>query len=103
MVKRTTPQLDKLFSRVRRLTKARGSKAALAGALGVPPQRLHEWLSGSVEPGGETTLLLLQWVIAAEATTQKKTAAMLVTPQRRMTRKSKSTSNEKAKSDRPKG
>lgn len=102
MVKRPTPRIDKLFSRIRRLTKTRGLKAALADALGVVPQRLHEWLSGDYEPGGETTLQLLEWVTAAEAK-PKKTPPMLVTSTGRLTRQSKSTSHEKAKSDRPKG
>ena len=102
MVKRPTPRIDKLFSRIRRLTKARGSKAALADALGVVPQRLHEWLSGDYEPGGETTLQLLEWVTATEAQ-QKEEGTRALTRMPRKTRQSKSRTNEKAKSDRPKG
>ena len=100
MVKRPTPRLDRLFFRIRRLTKERGAKASLADVLGVVPQRLHEWLSGSVEPGGETTLHLLEWVAAVEAST-KRNPARAETRTGRKTRSAKVDEN-KSKSDRKK-
>lgn len=80
MVKRSTPLLTKLLARVKLLTSKRGSKTALAQVLGVPVQRLHEWLSGSVEPGGETTLQLLEWVTATEASNEKPPTALQARP-----------------------
>lgn len=55
-------ELKKFQERLRRATKQRGCKAALARDLQVPPARISEWLSGAVEPSGETTLRLLRWV-----------------------------------------
>lgn len=103
VVKRNTPKLDRLMKRARSLTKAYGAIQRLADELGVLPSTLSDWLRGRFEPGGEVTLKLQEWVIAAEARNQKKTAPVLVTPTRRLTRKSKVTTNEKAKSDRPEG
>ena len=103
MVKRLNPELGKLLARILVLTKARGAKQRLADELGVSRTTLSDWLRGRFEPGGEVTLKLQKWVVAAEAKHQKKTVAMLLTPQRRTTRNSKITSNEKAKSDRPEG
>ena len=103
MVKRHTPKLDKLMKRIRARLKQRGSLQRLADHLGVVQPTLSDWLRGRYEPGGEVTLKLQEWVIAAEARNQKKTAPVLITPTRRLTRQSKSTSNEKAKSDRPEG
>ena len=103
VVKRCTPKLDKLMKRIRARLKVRGSLQRLAEHLGVVRPILSDWLRGRYEPGGEVTLKLREWVIAAEALYQKKTVAVLSTPPRRLTRKSKVTSNEKAKSDRPEG
>jgi transcriptional regulator with XRE-family HTH domain len=55
-------ELSQLLARIKRLSQAKGSKARLAEALGVPQARVSEWLSGKKEPGGETTLRLLKWV-----------------------------------------
>lgn len=57
-----TPTLPDLLVQVRAATEKRGAKAALAAALGVPPSRVSEWLSGKVEPSGSVTLRLLAWV-----------------------------------------
>lgn len=84
-------------------TSQRGAKSALAQAFGVTQPAISQWLSGDNLPNAENTLRLLEWVTAAEMLNQKKTAAVLITPQRRMTRKSKSKTNEKTKSDRPEG
>lgn len=102
VVKRPTPRLGKLFVSVCRLTRDRGLKRRLAEFLGVHPSRLSEWISGVCEPGGEVTLQLLEWVTATKAK-QKQEADRASTRPARMTRNSKVTTNEKAKSDRPEG
>jgi transcriptional regulator with XRE-family HTH domain len=55
-------EIEKLLARVRGLVSAKGMKAKLAATLGVPQSRLSEWLGGTCEPSGETTLRLLKWV-----------------------------------------
>ena len=60
------PLLPPLLRRLARTTKPTGKKAELARWLGVKPPRISEWLSGRVEPGGETTLRLLAWIEAEE-------------------------------------
>src|SRR5438132_1195440 len=75
MVKRkSTPRLNRVAARIKRLTQTPGDKTALAVRMEVTPQRLNDWLSGLYEPGGEITLRLLEWVQAAEAKQQKKRA-----------------------------
>ena len=98
MVKRQTPRLMRLFARVRRLTRERGSKQRLADTLGVAAPRLSEWLRGDVEPGGESALHLLEWVTATEAQ-QKETPTVLLAQSGQKTRSTKSKSDEKAKPD----
>jgi transcriptional regulator with XRE-family HTH domain len=56
-----------VIAKVKAATEARGSRSRLAGYLGVPPQRLNDWLSGEHEPSAETALRLLDWVTANEA------------------------------------
>jgi hypothetical protein len=98
MVKRLTPRLKRLFSRVRRLTKPRGSKVALAAAMGVDRRTLNDWLTERFEPGGEVTLQLLDWVTAEEAEEKKdrRGASNTATAKTRTPR-----SNDKAKSPGP--
>lgn len=55
-------ELESLLERLRKATSRTGSKVELARYLGVARQRVTEWLSGTKEPGGETTLRLLRWV-----------------------------------------
>lgn len=93
--------LAALLTRVKRAVKPRGAKVALARDLGVPKQRVTQWLKEHNAPTAEDALRLLEWVTAAEAQ-QKKTPPMLLTSTGRKTRKSKVTTNEKAKSDRRK-
>jgi hypothetical protein len=51
---------------LRQLT-TRGSKAHLARILGLPRQRLQDYLrAGQSSPDAERTLLLLCWVLAKE-------------------------------------
>lgn len=99
MVKRLTPKLDKLLRRVRAAVKQRGARAQLAAELEVIPPTLSNWLNGRYEPGGEATLQLQKWVIEAEAKQQNKEPGRALTRPGRMTRRSKITSHEKAKSD----
>jgi transcriptional regulator with XRE-family HTH domain len=101
MVKRPTPELDRLFRRVRKASKARGARARLAIYIGVSPTTLSDWLSGRFEPGGEVTLSMLKWVEAEEAKQQKEEASGASTPKARTTRNA-NTTNE-SKSDQPKG
>jgi transcriptional regulator with XRE-family HTH domain len=54
--------LQSLIERLKKVTKARGKKTALAKVLGVPLVNVSQWLSGVREPGGATTLKLLNWV-----------------------------------------
>lgn len=81
--------MKKLIEDVKRLTNARGSRAALARALGVRPQRLNEWLSGKHVPRGEISLLLRDWVRAEEP--QKEGSEGAETPSKPKTRQRKST------------
>jgi DNA-binding transcriptional regulator YiaG len=95
----TKAQISKLCSlieRVRTLSTQRGKRAELARFLGKPPQRVNDWLSGEVAPGGEITLLMLEWVQAEEANQQKSLGGARNTTKAK-TRKLKSLSHEKSK------
>ncbi len=60
-----TPLWNALASEARRLLHRRGEKANLARYLGLPRQRLHQFLmERSAGPDAERTLLLLIWVNA---------------------------------------
>ena len=63
------PIMPKLLERLRKATAERGQQAKLAETLGVSPQKVNDWLSGRVEPSGETTLRLLHWVELQERKT----------------------------------
>lgn len=89
---------QQLRERAAKATEQRGSRAALARLLGVSPQALNEWLQGRSTPPSEQTLRLLRWVEQAEVEQQKKRAGRAETRPAQATRKSKSTSHEKAKS-----
>ena len=56
------PVMPSLIQRLKRATKERGQKSALAKWLGVHRQCVADWLSGKQSPGGEYTLQLLKWV-----------------------------------------
>jgi len=103
VVKKATPHLDKLLARVLRATSHYGEKSNLARFIGVPPQRVNDWLNGGFEPSGETTLLLLEWVSAAEAKQQKKRAGSASTQPALEARNQKSRLNEKPKTSPEKG
>lgn len=51
-----------LLERLNKATSQRGMKSKLAKVMGVPLANISQWLSGTREPGGETTLRLLHWV-----------------------------------------
>jgi len=60
-----TPLWNELAAEVRRLIRHHGEKANLARFLGVPRQRVHQYLMDkSAGPDAERTLLLLAWVHA---------------------------------------
>jgi DNA-binding transcriptional regulator YiaG len=56
------PILPMLIERLKKATSQHGQKTELASWLGVTPQKVTDWISGRVEPSGETTLRLLHWV-----------------------------------------
>ena len=74
------PIMPTLVERVRKATEARGRKTELAAVLGVPRQRMNDWLSGQREPDGETTLRLLHWVEPEERKPKQKSPASVTTP-----------------------
>ncbi len=90
-----------LIARVERATRRRGERSALARELGVPRQRVNQWLRHGVAPSAEVALQLQNWV-NDPARKQQKEPGRGATRPGRMTRTDKSTSNEKAKSDRRK-
>jgi hypothetical protein len=58
-----TPIWNAVASEARRLTKPYGCKAKLGRHLGVPRQRIHEYLkAGSAAPDAERALELLLWI-----------------------------------------
>jgi transcriptional regulator with XRE-family HTH domain len=63
-----TPMWNALAARLRDLTQKYGTQARLARYLGVPRQRLHNFLGGrSRLPDAELTLRLLHWQAEVEA------------------------------------
>lgn len=66
MTIRAGDNLKALLKRVNRATSGHGKKTELAKFLGVPPQRVTNWLSLHRAPNGEITILLQQWVNAQE-------------------------------------
>jgi transcriptional regulator with XRE-family HTH domain len=87
---------DALKSRLKDATRATGSKSALAREFGVTRQAVSQWLSGETAPTAEATLRLLDWVERKEAQQKNRGDRVAARPPQ-TTRKSKSTSNEKAK------
>ena len=60
-----TPLWNELVAAARQLIHRRGEKANLARFLGLPRQRVHQYLMAkSASPDAERTLLLLAWVHA---------------------------------------
>jgi hypothetical protein len=63
-----TPLWNELATLARSLIRHRGEKANLARFLGVPRQRVHQYLMDrSAGPDAERTLLLLAWIQARRA------------------------------------
>jgi transcriptional regulator with XRE-family HTH domain len=79
-------------------THARGQKADLARAIGVPRQAISAWLSGSATPNADSTLKLLEWVKAEEGKQKKSAGRVSETRPARTTRKRKARSNAKQSS-----
>jgi transcriptional regulator with XRE-family HTH domain len=92
--------MRQLIRRLRNATEKRGMKAKLARAMGVPLQRVSEWLGSVKEPSGKTTFKLLQWVRQQEG--QQESPGSAQTPPEPKTR-STQISHEKRKSNPPKG
>jgi len=60
-----TPLWNELAAEIRRLVGKRGEKARLGRFLGLPRQRVHEFLmEGKACPDAERTLRLIVWVAA---------------------------------------
>lgn len=77
----------------------RGAKAALARRFGVTTQAVSQWLSGASMPSADTAFHIRKLLADGSLTTQhKKRAGSASTRPALKTRKSKSTSHEKAKS-----
>ena len=89
MTIRAGDNLKALLARVKRATEGHGKKTELAKVLGVPPQRVTNWLSLDRAPSGEVTLLMLKWVQAEEAT-QRKAPGSVRTAARGKTRSTQS-------------
>ena len=54
--------LSELISKLHKLTKVRGQKAAIARECKVSRQAVDQWLSGNAKPSAEATFVLLNWV-----------------------------------------
>jgi transcriptional regulator with XRE-family HTH domain len=102
MTERQLSLWTRLSARLFRATRGFGEQALLAKRLGVTRQALNGWLSGAALPTAENTLQLLKWVEAEEAKQTKSSPGRVSPLPGRMTRKRKSTSNEKPKSGRSK-
>jgi hypothetical protein len=89
-VTRPLRKLASLLVRANRIASVRGKKSELARFLGVPRQRINDWLSGVRAPGGEVTLQLLEWVQAGEAKPKEALAVLSAPPEpKTQVRKSK--------------
>jgi DNA-binding transcriptional regulator YdaS (Cro superfamily) len=97
MTQQQKSRWNALRLRLVRATSERGGKTQLASLMGVSKQVVNAWISGAGAPNADTTLALLEWVAAAEKQ-QTKRAGRAQTRPALKTRKSKSTSHEKAKS-----
>lgn len=103
MTPRTISYWGDLRRRLISATNTLGAQAELARYLKVTRQAVSEWLRRSDRaPSAEKTLRLLEWVTAEEAKQQKKRAGSASTRPALKTRKDKSTTNEKDKSDQKK-
>jgi transcriptional regulator with XRE-family HTH domain len=85
-----------LLGRLNKATSQRGMKSKLAKVMGVPLVNISQWLSGTREPGGETTLRLLHWVEQQER--QQNTLGSATNTAKGKTQSGSSTVYEKTKS-----
>jgi hypothetical protein len=96
-MKSEIPDMQELVQLLRTATMKRGMKSSLARAMDVDLPRISEWLAGSREPSGETTLRLLQWVELQERQQHKSPGSALTRPEPKT--QSTQGSNEKRKSN----
>jgi hypothetical protein len=61
-----TPLWNEVRLQLRPLLQKHGDQARLARALGLPRQRVSDFLAGGAMPDAERTLQLLAWMIAAQ-------------------------------------
>jgi len=61
-VKSEILSLPQLLDELRKLTKHRGGKIALAHSMKVSRQAVDQWLSEATTPTAEMTFALVQWV-----------------------------------------
>lgn len=61
-----TPLWNELRAQLRPHLKAHGSQANLARILGLPRQRINDFITGKKMPDAERTLQLLAWLLAAQ-------------------------------------
>src|SRR5947207_10237591 len=96
----SSTRLAKLIADLKLATKVRGKKIVLARTLKVPQARVSQWLSGASAPNAEDALALIEWVESeANDAQQKKRAGSAETQPAQKTRKRKSRTNEKPKSN----
>ena len=63
-----TPMWNEIRQRLRHHLQARGAKAVLAREIGLPRQRLNQFLhEGSAMPDAERTLMLVAWLLRQES------------------------------------
>jgi transcriptional regulator with XRE-family HTH domain len=78
-----------LRARLRRATRDRGVRAALARYCKVSTAAVSQWLTGASAPTADTTLRLLNWVVRAEQKKQSGARAGARAPRKTRVRKSK--------------
>lgn len=88
--------LPKLLDELRRLTKDRGGKIALANAMRVTRQAVDQWLSGATKPTAEMTFKLISWVETQPTRTKQKPGSCLNNRQAKTRMKSSYENNHKS-------
>jgi transcriptional regulator with XRE-family HTH domain len=96
------PTWDELRTILVSKTETAKAKIELARRLGVTLAAISQFRSGASAPTADKTLRILDWIREETEAQQKKRAGSADTRPALKTRKSKSTKNEKAKSDRKK-
>ena len=73
-------EMQKLRERLIMATAVRGQKSALARWMGTSLSSVSHWLSGNVQPSGETALRLLHWVQRQEDKQQQSASSVIAPP-----------------------